>query len=222
MIFMQPKKKRQRTKYSEINVLVEELVNHGAAPMLTNKRCSTDPSLHEGAKSQVFRTDSKAKSPTANSILKCISKELSTENQQILVSQQEKVSHLNFQSDEYRNNDTCPNLIQQQPDTAEIFADEKIPSETKQPHGSPETDMSIEQCNILLDLFGNSVIPQFSTVEMDTKPPVPSECFQQLSDTAACPMTATTTCNMLETLLRRSGEASSMTNSFEKLLNNTI
>jgi hypothetical protein len=222
MISMQAKKKRQRTKYSEINVLVEELVNRGTAPKLTNKRCSTDPSLNEEAKSQVFRTDSNAKSPIANSILKCISKELSTENQQILVNQQENISHLNFQSDEYRNNDTCQNLIQQQPDTAEIFADEKIPSETKQPYGSPETDMSIEQCNILLDLFGNSATPKLSTVEMDTKPPLPSECFQQLPDTVACPMTATTTCNMLEALLRRPGEASSMANSFENSLNSTI
>jgi hypothetical protein len=206
---MQSKKKRQRTKFCEINDILEDIVKHSIPSKLKKKRCITSPPLNEDAIGQVSSTNTNATPPTANPILRSlILKGLSTENQGMLEEHQEKSYDLQFISEDHRNRDTSENQIQQY-DRPETISGEVMTSKAHlQHHNTSENTMNLEQCNFMMDLFGNYPMPTVSTFEMDTEPSV------HLSDTMTSPLTATT--NMLEALMKRPDEASVLSNFIEK------
>ncbi|XP_061180177.1 uncharacterized protein LOC133188690 [Saccostrea echinata] len=89
---------------------------------------------------------------------------------------------------------------------------------------SDNSDLSLEKCNLFLDLFGNQTTSNITMVQIDPNLAVPSTPVQQLEpkkeDICISPVTSTT--NMLEALLRKNVEAISVYSSLENSLKSSI
>jgi hypothetical protein len=209
------KKRRERAKYIEINGIVDELVKHTTSSKSKINEWSTNSLVHKKEKCQVSCTEKNKTIPPKKSILKgLLTKKLPLESHRQPEDRQDKYNHRTVLSEE-KNKDSFQN--QHHKDISEMISKELNTSNTDlQMYHSPANDTSLQQCNILLDLFKHNPLD----LEMDTELSASLHCSQQSSDTITSPITETT--NMLDISFQKSDEQSLLTNSMATSSGSTI
>ncbi|XP_061197931.1 uncharacterized protein LOC133206039 [Saccostrea echinata] len=241
------KKKRPRRRLSEIDAMIEDLMMPRVSTNIKANPFTEDSLFNEEAKPKVFGSDKNTKHATTKSglkerIMKKLCKETIDPCKVKLFNLKER-QELHTSCGEQDRREKVQSLVQLQNDRsqAEAFKQDetsaeateekyisKLQPETIQlvqnPLISENSDLSLEKCNLFLDLFGNQATSNITVVQIDPNMAVPSTPVQQLEpmkeDVCISPVTSTT--NMLEALLRNSDEASSVYSSLENSLETSI
>ncbi|XP_048749433.2 transcription factor EC-like [Ostrea edulis] len=114
-------------------------------------------------------------------------------------------------------NEAAPQTSLKQPSMPDSISDELLLTDDSHLH-SPSTDINVEECDILLDLF-KSQSPHMTVGQMETDPALPSHSSKQLLSTVTSPPPTT---NMLEVLLKRSDKTPLQANFTESFLDSTL
>lgn len=249
------RKKRPRRRLCEIDAIVEDLMKQTMPSKQSSDENSTVSSASRQPASDVHQTSTTASKSAKSGLRNFINKKLSSESSEGAVygcNSKKTNSTLKLENESVGqhpcngfeenvenpigyeiNNDSVPPQSSEEMEHKSlqlVIPEQSCSSKQSQVNCSPlnsttNAELSLDQCNILLDLFGSESVTILQTNDhsgqFSSALPSPSCADEKMTSPVLSPVTLTT--NMLESLLRRSdgGSSSSSTSGTHSLESST-